>query len=143
MNRTHRWGASLAVVATQLLAGCTEAPPGEHVVNEPVRLEEIEGSDLERVILTPKAAERTGIETTPVRQNGKRLVVPSAAVFFDENGLAWVYINPRPLVFERREIEIDFEEGKTAFLTEGPPPGTRVVTVGVPELWGAESEIGH
>ncbi len=142
MTRTHRW-ASLAVVATLLLAGCTEAPPGEHVVNEPVRLEEIEGSDLERVILTPRAAERTGIETTPMRKNGKHLVVPSAAVFFDENGLAWVYINPRPLVFERREIEIDYEKGDTAFLSDGPPPGTRVVTVGVPELYGAESEIGH
>ncbi len=143
MNRTHRWGASLAVVATLLLAGCTEAPPGEHVVNEPVRLEEIEGSDLERVILTPKAAERTGIETTSVRKNGKRLVVPSAAVFFDENGRAWVYITPRPLVFERREIKIEYEKGDTAFLSDGPPPGTRVVTVGVPELYGAESEIGH
>jgi hypothetical protein len=143
MHRPQRWGALLVVVASLFLAACTEAPSGEHVVNEPVRLEEIEGTDLERVILTQKAAERTGIETTPVKKNGKRLVVPSAAVFFDQNGLAWVYINPRPLVFERREIEIDFEEGKTAFLSDGPPPGTRVVTVGVPELYGAESEIGH
>jgi hypothetical protein len=143
MNRALRLSASLSLFAVLLLVACAETPSGEHVVNEPVRLEEIEGSDLERVILTPKAAERTGIETTPVRRNGKRLVVPSAAVFFDENGVAWVYINPRPLVFERREIKIDYEEGDTAFLSDGPAPGTLVVTVGVPELYGAESEIGH
>ena len=143
MNRTHRWVASLAAAASLLLGACTEAPSGEHVVNEPVKLEEIEGSDLERVILTPEAAARTGIETTRVKKDGKRLVVPSAAVFFDENGVAWVYVNPRPLVFERREVKIDHEEGDTAFLSDGPPPGTSIVTVGVPELYGAETEIGH
>ncbi len=143
MNRIFRAGAVLPFIAALFLSACAETPSGEHVVNEPVRLEDIEGTDLERVILTPKAAERTGIETAPVETSGKRLLVPSAAVFFDENGLAWVYVNPRPLVFERHEIKIDDEVGDKTYLSEGPPPGTRVATVGVPELYGAESEIGH
>ncbi len=143
MNRVVRSGASVALAATLLLSACAEAPSGEHEVVEPVRLEEIEGSDFERVILTPQAVQRTGIETVAVKKEGKRLVVPSAAVFFDEHGDAWVYVNPKPLTFERHLVEIFTEEDDAAYLSDGPAPGTLVVTVGVPELYGAESEIGH
>jgi hypothetical protein len=33
--------------------------------------------------------------------------------------------------------------GDYAILTEGPEPGTSVVTVGVAELFGAEFSVGH
>jgi len=32
---------------------------------------------------------------------------------------------------------------ETARLEDGPPPGTRVVTVGVAQLYGAERGVGH
>lgn len=143
MNRVLRWGASVAVVSVLFLTACTEAPSGEHEVVEPVKLEHIEGTEITRVILTPKAVERTGIETAVVRKNGKRLVVPHSAIIFDAEGRVWVYTNPKPLTYERREVKLVTEEGDTAILSDGPPPGTRIVTIGVPELYGAEYEIGH
>ena len=108
-----------------------------------MKLEDIEGTEITRVILTPKAVERTGIETAVVRKNGKRLVVPHSAIIFDAEGRVWVYTNPKPLTYERREVKLVTEEGETAILSDGPPPGTRIVTIGVPELYGAEYEIGH
>ncbi|HEX2069329.1 MAG TPA: hypothetical protein VHH54_03905 [Actinomycetota bacterium] len=137
-------------MAAVFLAACADAPSEEHVVNEPVRLEEVQpgdGStgddDVDRVILTPRAAERTGIETAQVEREGKRLVVPHSAILFDPQGRVWVYTNPEPLVFVRHEVKLVTETGDTAILSEGPSPGTRVVTIGVPELYGAEYEIGH
>ncbi len=141
MNRTLRL-ASLSIIAVLVLGACADAPSDEHVINEPVTLQEIPGSDLERVILAPKAAERLGINTAPVERDGNRLVVSSAAVLFDPEGRAWVYVNTRPFTYERREIKIDHEEGTRAILSDGPPEGTPVVTVGVPEIYGAESEVG-
>ncbi len=110
---------------------------------EPVKLEHIEGTDISRVILTPKAVERTGIETTVVKKKGNRLIVPHSAIFFDPEGNVWVYTNPKPLTYERQAVKLVTETGETAILSDGPPPGTRIVTIGVPELYGAEYEIGH
>jgi hypothetical protein len=64
-------------------------------------------------------------------------------VFVDAEGGYWVYTNPEPLVFIRHSISIDREEDDRAFLTDGPPSGTKIVTVGVPELYGTEYEVGH
>jgi hypothetical protein len=150
MDHIRRSAVCLSAVAAVFLAACADAPSEEHVVNEPVRLEEVQpgdGStgddDVDRVILTPRAAERTGIETAQVKREGKRLVVPHSAILFDPQGRVWVYTNPEPLVFVRHEVKLVTETGGTAILSEGPSPGTRVVTIGVPELYGAEYEIGH
>ncbi len=151
VNRTVR-PVLLAAFSALLVGACADAPSEEHVVNEPVRLEEAQPSDVpgtsepddvDRVILTPRAAERTGIETAQVERKGKRLVVPHSAILFDPQGQVWVYTNPEPLVFVRAEVKLITETGDAAILSEGPPPGTRVVTIGVPELYGAEYEIGH
>jgi hypothetical protein len=68
--------------------------------------------------------------------------VPNDAVFIDAHGGFWVYTNPEPLVFVRAPIDIVRETSTEAFLDDGPPPGTRVVTVGVPELYGSETDFG-
>jgi len=73
----------------------------------------------------------------------RRKVVPYAAVLYDAHGDTWVYTNPEPLVFVRHRIMVDYINGDQAVLSEGPPAGTVVVTVGGAELFGAEFEIGH
>jgi len=42
-------------------------------------------------------------------------------------------------------VKVDRVEGDRVLLTRGPRPGTRVVTVGATEVYGAENEIegGH
>ena len=92
--------------------------------------------------LTASAAERLNIQTTTVESAGNGLVVPSAAVIIDPQGIYWVYTSPEPLVFIRHELQAVREEGQQAFFAAGPTTGTSVVTIGVPELYGAEFGIG-
>lgn len=126
-----------------LLSACGEGPSDEHVIDEPATVEPIEGSAVARITLTERGAERLDIQTAPAERAGTGMVVPSAALLVDPDGDVWVYTSPEPLVFVRHEISIDREEGDRAFLADGPPPGTAVVTVGVAELYGAEFGIGH
>ena len=143
MSRRRLLLAPLLLGALPILASCGGAISDEYVIDEqPYRLEAVEGQDVLRVILTESAVERLGIETSPVRGNDSRLVVPYDAVYLDAHGDFWVYTNPAPLEYVRAPIEIARESSSFAVLSEGPPAGTEVVTVGIPELYGSETEFG-
>ena len=73
----------------------------------------------------------------------KRMVVPYGAVYYDAEGTAWVYVNPKPLVFERQRIVVERVVGDLAVLSDGPSVGTTVVTVGAALLFGAEVVFGR
>lgn len=66
MKHNVRWIILVLVLGGALLAACSGGPATPTKV-EPARLEDIDGSDFKRVILTEKAAERVGIETAAVR----------------------------------------------------------------------------
>ena len=136
-------GIALVPLAALLLAACGEAPSDEHVIDEPATVQEVEDGEVARVTITQKAAERLDIQTALVETAGERTVVPSAAVIVDPAGDFWVFTNPEPLVFVRHKISIDYEDGNQAFLTDGPPAGSKIVTVGVAELYGTEYGVGH
>lgn len=69
-------------------------------------------------------------------------VVPYASVIYGLKGETWVYTSPAELTFIRDAVKIDYIEGDLAILTEGPTKGTKIVTVGVAELFGIEFGIG-
>lgn len=81
---------------------------------------------------------RMRVELQLAGDEGKQKVVPYGAVYYDAKGAAWVYVNTAPFTFERQRIGVDRIEGDLAVLTEGPPVGTPVVTVGAALLYGAE-----
>ena len=130
-------GALSLVIFTRAFAD--EAETG---YSEPALVEPIEGTSLNRVTLTQKAAERLGIETAAVQDQevggAPAKVLPYSAVLYDANGDTWTYTNPEPLVFVRHRISIDRVDGESAILSEGPDVGTKVVTVGAAELIGTE-----
>jgi hypothetical protein len=137
------------VVALRLAVSRPTPAPSvrEASESEPAKVEPLGQGDLHRVVLTAQAAQRLGIQTAPVREvevartqtgAGRRLVVPSAAVLYDVRGGTWVYTEPKPLVFVRHRIGVESMDGDRAVLSVGPPPGTKVVTVGAAELFGAE-----
>jgi len=145
MRYSKRWMLVLLVIAGLLLPACgapTEAPI-EGV--KPATVEAIEGSDLSRVILTADAAKRIDIQTAPARNeqvNGaQHEVIPYDAVLYDAHGEAWTYTSPAPLTFVRHHITVDSIDGDRAILSEGPPAGMAVVTVGAAQLYGAEFEF--
>lgn len=68
----------------------------------------------------------------------RQKVVPYSAVYYDASGAAWVYVNAKPLTYERQRIAVERVVGDRAVLSDGPPIGTPVVTVGAALLYGAE-----
>lgn len=88
------------------------------------------------------AGQRVSVELARVGAGKPQKIVPYSSVLYDTRGNTWVYINPKPLVFVRHAIAVDFIDGDIAVLTSGPAVGARVVSVGVPELYGAETGIG-
>jgi|SRR4051794_18129269 len=97
------------------------------------------GFGLSRITLLPKAAQRLDIQIGEIGEDasGKKYA-PFSSLIYDLDGDAWVYTVPAPRTYVRAEVVVDLVEGDYAYLKEGPPAGTPVVTVGVPELYGAE-----
>ncbi len=85
--------------------------------------------------------QRVSVELDRVGAGKPQKIVPYSSVLYDVRGNTWVYINPKPLVFVRHAIKVDFIEGDNAVLTDGPAIGTKVVSVGATELFGAETGI--
>jgi hypothetical protein len=142
VHRRH-WIAAVALAVAVGTSACAEAPSDEHVIDEPATVEEI-GADKTRITLTEQAAERLGIETAPVQRAGGQTVVPSGALMLDPAGVYWVYTNPSSLAFVPEQVRLDREDDNgLAYLVEGPPIGTDVVTLGATELYGIEHGIGH
>jgi len=149
------WCKNRAALPLALLAGVLVAPseagaasPTEAAAalsaGRPARLEAIDGSNIKKITLTPKAAQRLDIQTGKVRQDASgRKVVPYAAVVYDKDGSTWVYTNPQPLTYIRHTIIVELIKGDDAVLKEGPDVGMQVATTGAPQLYGAEKGVGH
>ena len=144
MWHSNRWLIAALIIVGLLLVACGQmgASAAGNEGDEPARVEPIKGTELHRVILTEMAVKRLGIQTAPVGdamlRGTMRKVVPYAAIFYDLNGETWVYTNPSPLTFVRERINVDYIDGDLAVLSDGPPSGTAIVTVGAPELYGTE-----
>jgi hypothetical protein len=146
-RRTTLWVAAVLLLGVLSVAGCTGGDEDAAAADEPARVEPVEGSDdLFRVTLTAEAAERIDLQTALVRTEGdgaaERTVVPYSAIVYETDGETWVYTGTDDLSFVREHIVVQEIEGDRAVLSEGPPAGTEVVTVGVAELFGAEHGIG-
>ncbi len=147
MSRINRWMAVVPILACGVTLGACQTATVKATETKPAHVEQIAGTELHKVTLTARAAERLDIKTDLVQDmmmgGAKRKVVPYAAVLYDARGETWVYTNPEALVFIRHAIHVDYISGDRAVLSQGPPAGTAVVTVGAAELFGAEFEIGH
>lgn len=82
------------------------------------------------------------VELALLNDATQQTVVPYASVIYGLNGETWVYVSPEPLTYHREPIAVDYVEGDMAVLRDGPPAGTEVVTVGVAELYGADTGVG-
>jgi hypothetical protein len=136
----------LAIVASAACLGvsCVPALAASPVHSAPARVEATPDAKIKKVTLTPKAAERLGIQIDEVRvdPSGRR-IVPYASVLYDLHGKTWVYVSADPLTFVRAAVEIDTIKGENVYLNDGPPAGTKVLAAGVPQVFGAEVGVGH
>jgi hypothetical protein len=140
-------GLVLVAAGVVTLSACGEASSGYDYEtashHEPAKLVPIKGTDVQRVIFDAEGAERVGLKTAPIRQNGQGTVIPYDAVIYDADGKTYAYTAPKPLTYVRQEIAIDHVAGDSVMLSDGPPAGTKVVTVGAAEVYGTEFEVAH
>jgi hypothetical protein len=140
MPRHIRLAAVFWVVAALALTGCAQSAAESAEEDAPPATVEHSAKG-DRVVLTERAATRVGVETDAVRARDSALVVPYSAILYTPDGAAWVYTNPEPLVFARADVTVERITGDEAILSDGPPTGTAVVTVGAEELFGTEFEF--
>jgi hypothetical protein len=136
----------IGAAALAILAGCGHRAPA---LPPPATLTKIPGSTVQQVRLSGVALHELGIATTAVRLatvavDGKSApyeVIPYAAVVYDTRGASWAYVVTAPRTYRREPITIIDIRGAIAVLAKGPAVGDAVVTVGAPELLGAEYNI--
>jgi hypothetical protein len=146
MKKQYRRMVVALIFACLLVSACGQTPEATTTEENPnIKVEQLEGQDPTRETLSEDAVKRLDIQTAAVRDaqvNGaQRTVIPYAAVIYDTEGATWVYLNPEPLTFVRHPITVDHIQGDQAFLSDALPADSAVVTVGVAELYGAESEF--
>ncbi len=143
--QVKRWAMVATIGAVVVLSGCRQDQVAEKY--HPATLSESGQEGIMKVTLDARAAERIGLQTAAVREeivgSAKRLVVPYGAIMYDAKGDSWTFTNPQPLVFVRHKIVVEHIAGDRVILSEGPPAGTAIVTVGAAELMGAEHKYGH
>ena len=140
MRGSRRWIVPVLVVGGLALGACgktREAAPAD----PPAKVEQIvvAGSPHQGVRLTEQAARRLDVQTAPVgTAAGGKLVIPAAAVEYNNNGSTFTYTNPEPFAYVQQPITVDTIDANQAVLSAGPAAGTQVVTVGAAELLGVE-----
>lgn len=128
------------VVAGLALSACQEVS-SNLVEHKPYQLEPVEGTDLNRVRLSDDIAKKIDLQTVEARSNGNVTVVPHAALIYNPEGDVFVYTMPEAQTYVRAPVDVDRVVGDRAFLSNGPPAGTVLVTVGAAELLATEYEI--
>jgi hypothetical protein len=108
---------------------------------QPYTVAPIKGTDRNTVTMADKTAGLLPVETTVLRSNGKRKVVPHNALIYNPDGDVFVYTKPKPETYVRRPVRVQRVSGGRAWLTAGPEAGTTIVTTGSAELLATEYEI--
>jgi hypothetical protein len=130
---------ALLTVGSQLAAPQARADsPAPPIVETAATIKRL-GFGLSQITLPPKAAQRLDIKTGEILDDPSGMrTAPFSSIIYDLDGDAWVYKVTAPLTYVREAVVIEMIKLDHAYLKEGPPAGTQVVTVGVPELYGAE-----
>ena len=145
MKQINYWIMLVLMLVSLGLAGCGPKAASTEKT-QPALLEPLDdGTARKRVTLTDKAAQRIDLQTAEVQAvqvgGAEHQAIPYAAVIYDTTGNTWVYTNPEGLTFVRESVEVESIDGDQVILSAGLNPGVRVVTVGVAELFGAETGV--
>jgi hypothetical protein len=140
-----RFSKSLMIMtligATLALSSCKTDQVAEKY--HPAKLDSTDVKGIMRVTLDAKAAERIGLQTTAITEEGGKKVMPYGALMYDTKGNTWTFTSAGPLAYVRKSVTVATIDGDKVILADGPDVGTVVVTVGAPELMGAEHKYGH
>jgi multidrug efflux pump subunit AcrA (membrane-fusion protein) len=142
-KRLRAVAAGLVVIGAMSLSACKEVEEESAAGYEPSKLEPIKGKgeEFQRVTFTEEGAARVDLQTDKVTRSGEHKVIPYEALIYNDEAKTFVYTTSKPLSYERVPITVDRVEDDRVLLSKGPAPGTKVVTVGATEVYGAELDI--
>jgi hypothetical protein len=131
----------LVLAAGALVVSACQEVPSTQVKSQPYEVVPIEGTNLNRVRLPDEIARRIDLQTAKVEARGKTKIVPHAALIYNPEGELFVYTRPKPETYVRAPVKVSRVVDDQAVLSDGPPAGTVVVTIGAAELLATEYEI--
>ncbi len=134
----------VVIIAGLLVSAC--APKLEAAAPVPlVRVEHLTGAQPTRITLTADGIKRLDLQTGIVRlkqvKGTEQTVIPYSSIVYDTQGQTWVYTSPEVGTYLRTSVQVENIDGDDAYITEGLPAGTAIVTVGAEELFGSETEF--
>lgn len=132
----------ILVIGAALLTACQRAGTTEVAAANaaPAKVTHL-SNGLSRITLSALGARRIGLATAQVRAAGTTTQMPTAAVFYRDDGSTWVYLRTARLTFERAQVTIARVSGNLTYVSSGPAAGSVVATIGVAELRGAEDGV--
>ena len=135
----RRVGIALAsVLSASVLGGCGAIVDSAEPAESFSRTDD--GGSV-RLSVDPEAVERLGIESETVSADASGdgvEAIPAAALLYAPDGSTFVYTRGDATTFGRHPVNVDRMEGGYAWVRDGPPPGSAVVTQGAAELTGME-----
>jgi hypothetical protein len=133
--------AAMATVATIAVAGCGPAVPAASP--RPPAHVTAGSHGAVSVVLTPRGAQRAGIQTAVAASAGRggQTMVPFSALLYQSDGSSVIYTVTGPLTYTLMPVAVVRIQGGDVYLT-GLAPGTLVVTVGGEELLGVQDGVG-
>lgn len=135
---------ALLLVGAVALAACGNAGAAQKAEAPPSRIVEVPNSNVRHIVLTERAIDRLGLETTPVAAGTDGTTeVPYSAVIYTPTGRTWVYAQVAARTFERSEVVVGRVDAERAVLQSGPAVGTPVVSVAAAEVYGTEFFSDH
>ena len=144
-GRTAQVGLSLVAVAMTLLPAACAGAAGEEEEEVPLvqtKLKELKAYPGHHIVtFTKLGAERADVATTPVKGADGHSELPYAALLYNSDGSTFVYTATGPRTYVYTPIHLRKIVGETLYFTDGPKPGTPVVTSGVPQVHGADIEL--
>ena len=81
------------------------------------------------------------LTTSTIRATSAGTAVDYKALIYDKTGGSWVFTVVGPLTYQRAASHRRRDRGPGGDPSTGPRPGTKVVTIGAIEVWGAELGI--
>ena len=141
MSLTTRSVPLIGAVAGLALAGCGGSSSPK--VTPSAKLENVSGSSVGQIVLSPVGAQRIGLQTARVSGGGRAqpVAIPYSAIVYDQSGQSYAFKQLAPLRYVEVAVKVDHIAGNTAYLKSGPQPGTPVVTVGAEELYGVQTGV--
>jgi hypothetical protein len=149
MLGTRRWLAGALLAGGALLAACSGGSDAAATHEEPATVEDVAGqADIKLVTLTDEAVKHIGLETATVTDGtdaggNAQKVIPFAALIYAPDGTTFVYTSAAGNKFMRAPVTVTRIAGEQVSLSDGPPTGTAIVTVGAAELLGTERGVGE